>query len=252
MKVLKISATIFCSLLSAAGIIGAIVGISIGNYGMMGFYLSIAVIFIVLIVLIQVKIKTKHRSKIETIHTDSIQLGSESSDNISKMEDYFSSNTPAEENLPPQEILRDMRLCYSLEQAKSDIRIVNECAQIISTTKKMDTFFYRADLGAQHIFTLRQAEQAKIKGIEGMEKASQDFLALVESQKDRLLKDSFHEVKVKTDSLVIPKAKLNHWNNYLKKLEEHELEFDISCGDTYFSIKSEVESIINQLKNSIK
>lgn len=106
----------------------------------------------------------------------------------------------------------------------------------------------RSELGKQKALTLRQAKQAKIKGIHGTKEAVTTMFSLAESQKERLLKASFEQVKQKASSLSTPRGKKNNWNKYLEQLQKYQDEFDLDCLDLYTEIIHYIEQEIEQLE----
>lgn len=151
-------------------------------------------------------------------------------------------------DIPPNEILRDMRKSYTLIQAQNDFRILDDCIRLIQTTTNFETFFMRSELGKQKALTLRQAEQAKIKGIRGTQEAVTTMFSLAESEKKRLLSASFEQVKQKVSSLSTPRGKKNNWNKYLEQLQKYQDEFDLDCSDLYTEIIHRIEHELELLE----
>ena len=151
-------------------------------------------------------------------------------------------------DIPPKEILRDMRKSYTSVQAQNDFRNLDDCIRLIQTNTNFETFFMRSELGKQKALTLRQAEQAKIKGIHGTQEAVTTMFSLAESQKERLLKASFEQVKQKVSSLSTPRGKKNNWNKYLEQLQKYQDEFDLDCLDQYTEIIHYIEQEIERLE----
>lgn len=151
-------------------------------------------------------------------------------------------------DIPSKEILRDMRKSYTLIQAQNDFRILDDCIRLIQTTTNFETFFMRSELGKQKALTLRQAEQAKIKGIRGTQEAVTTMFSLAESEKKRLLSASFEQVKQKVSSLSTPRGKKNNWNKYLEQLQKYQDEFDLDCSDLYTEIIHYIEHELELLE----
>lgn len=151
-------------------------------------------------------------------------------------------------DIPPKEILRDMRRSYTMVQAQNDFRILDDCIRLIQTTTNFETFFMRSELGKQKALTLRQAEQAKIKGINGTQEAVTTMFSLAESQKERLLKASFEQVKQKVSSLSTPRGKKNNWNKYLDQLQKYQDELDLDYLDLYTEIVHYIEQELELLE----
>lgn len=151
-------------------------------------------------------------------------------------------------DIPPKEILRDMRKSYTLFQAQNDFRILEDCIRLIQTTTNFDTFFMRSELGKQKALTLRQAEQAKIKGIRGTQEAVTSMFSLAESQKERLLTASFEQTKQKVSSMSTARGKKNNWNKYLEQLQKYQDEFDVDSSDLYTEIIHYIERELESLE----
>lgn len=240
MKALKVIGTIFCALFSAAGIAGTITGLCTGMYGMMAFYLVIAVLFAILIALMWAR-KKPESAKIQAApnaRQDVIPAGG--------IENAISVTTEYIEDPLPDHVIKDMQKCYTVVQAKNDLRIINDCLNLIETTKNLDTFFSRYDLGLQTALTLKQAEQAKVKGVHKTQGIPDSFQTAAESQKIRVLNDYFFTEKEKIENLVTPKAKLNHWKKCVEKLEEYESHYEFD--DEYQGLKAYATAQIELLQ----
>lgn len=134
------------------------------------------------------------------------------------------------ENLEtPRYVLNSMRDTYTVSQAKNDCRILNDCLDIIEKTKNLDTFFSRYELGMRTALTLRQAGEA---GIATATLELPDvFLKAAESQKKRVLMDSFNKEKEKIEKLATVNAREKHWQQYLEKLEQYEDQYILTDNE---------------------
>ena len=74
------------------------------------------------------------------------------------------------------------------------------------------------------------------------------MFSLAESQKERLLKASFEQVKQKVSSLSTPRGKKNNWDKYLEQLQKYQDEFDIDCLDLYTEIVRYIEQELELLE----
>ena len=199
------------------------------------FIVLIALFVIFLFLLLRKSRKRKQQDFSTTAQRDIPELG-------------VTIKTTVTHDIPPKEILRDMRNSYTLAQAQNDFRILDDCIRLIQTTTNFETFFMRSELGKQKALTLRQAEQARIKGIRGTQEVVTTMFSLAESQKERLLKASFEQVKQKVSSLSTPRGKKNNWDKYLEQLQKYQDEFDIDCLDLYTEIVRYIEQELELLE----
>lgn len=152
----------------------------------------------------------------------------------------------------PEEILKDMRSCYTSDQIKNDLRIMNDCLDLIESTKNLETYFSRAELGMQKALTLQQAKQAGIKGLANADHIVQTFFNAVHSCKGSVLKRSFEAEKAKIAGLTTPRGKCNRWIKYLELLKSYEDEYEFDFSDDYGEIISYVERQIAELSSGLR
>lgn len=151
-------------------------------------------------------------------------------------------------NLDQGRAIASMRGSYTLNQAKEHIRILQDCLNIFEKTKNLETFFSRYEYAMQIAMTLDQATKARI--IPKTSDFPATLMKAVDSQKVRVLRDSFRDQMDKISNLKTDSAKLTHWNRYLELLGQYEdqYEFDLELEAEYISIQERVTSEIQRLK----
>lgn len=147
----------------------------------------------------------------------------------------------------PENVLRSMRNSYTAIQFEGDLRIFQDCVDLIQKTTNLDTFFSRYELGMQKALTMRQAEQAKFPGAENGQLLVDSFIQIAGIQRERVLTDSFEQEKIKIEALSTPRGRRNRWEKYLALLQEHETDFDVDCPHVYSAVVQYVEGQIAAL-----
>lgn len=153
---------------------------------------------------------------------------------------------------PPPEVLESMRQGYSPMQAEGDLRILSDCLNLMSTTKNIETFFSRSELGLQKALTLRHAEQAKVKGVLNAQKLVDSVMNCKQLGKRRILQASFEAERDKIALLSTANGKCNRWKKYLELLKSYEIEYDFDCEQQYADTLSYVEQEISSLEQTAK
>lgn len=144
----------------------------------------------------------------------------------------------------PQKTLDDMRQCYTNIQATDDLRILKDCFDIISETTNLETYFVRKELAMRKLLTLEQARKAGVPIVD-LPLHSKEFLRILESQKVRVLQDSFKKLQFETEALKTVVGKANRINRYYGELLKYEDEFEFEGNEQY-------TIIINLLKPLLK
>lgn len=152
-------------------------------------------------------------------------------------------------NLDQEPAIKSMKGSYTIIQAKEHIRILKDCLNIFEKTKNLETFFTRYEYAMQIAMTLDQAAKA------GAIPKTTDFpvtlMKAADSQKLRILHDSFFDHMDKISKLKTNNAKLTHWNRYLELLGQYEdqYNFDLTLESEYCSIQNQVNAEIQKLRN---
>lgn len=148
-------------------------------------------------------------------------------------------------NLKPDRAIKSMVGAYTMAEAQNHIRILQDCLNIFEKTKNLETFFSRYEYGMQIALTVDQAAKAEIVPYTSDIPAS--FFKAANSQKERVLTDSFWDQKSKIDGLKTPKAKATHWNRYLNTIKEYEDQYSMNPDSEYPEILEQVKSELAKL-----
>lgn len=148
-------------------------------------------------------------------------------------------------NLNPERAIHSMPGAYTVMEAKNHVRIIQDCLNIFEKTKNLETFFSRYEYGMQIALTVDQAAKAGI--IPYTSDLPAVFFKAADSQRERVLADSFWDQKEKIDKLITPKAKLTHWNRYLKLLKEYEDKYIYDSDSEYPEVLAQVENEIRKI-----
>ena len=149
----------------------------------------------------------------------------------------------ARENEYPADRLAEMKKYYSIQAAKDDVRILEDCKNIIQSTVNFDTFFSRSELGMRKAANLDMAGAAGVGGVKRSEllKSFSDF---VNTQKSRLLTEAYSKTVDKIILLKSQKAKENNWIKFLDSLDKYIDEFEFI--DIYDPIRLDAEKQANK------
>lgn len=148
-------------------------------------------------------------------------------------------------NLNPERAIQSMPGAYTVMEAKNHVRIIQDCLNIFEKTKNLETFFSRYEYGMQIALTVDQAAKAGI--IPYTSDLPAVFFKAADSQKERVLIESFWDQKEKIEKLITPKAKATHWNRYLKLLKEYEDQYSFNGDSEYPEVLAQVEQEISKL-----
>lgn len=151
-------------------------------------------------------------------------------------------------NLNPERAIKSMPGAYTVAEAKNHVRIVQDCLNIFEKTKNLETFFSRYEYGMQIALTVDQAAKAGIIPYTSDLPAS--FFKAADSQKERVLLDSYSDQKAKIDELKTAKAKATHWNQYLNTLKEYEDQYSMNPDSEYPEVLEQVKSELAKLNLS--
>lgn len=131
------------------------------------------------------------------------------------------------------------------KKAKNHVRIVQDCLNIFEKTKNLETFFSRYEYGMQIALTVDQVAKAGIIPYTSDLPAS--FFKAADSQKERVLLDSYSDQKAKIDELKTAKAKATHWNRYLNTLKEYEDQYSMNPDSEYPEVLEQVKGELAKL-----
>ena len=148
-------------------------------------------------------------------------------------------------NLNPERAIKSMPGAYTVAEAKNHVRIVQDCLNIFEKTKNLETFFSRYEYGMQIALTVDQAAKAGIIPYTSDLPAS--FFKAADSQKERVLLDSYSDQKAKIDELKTAKAKATHWNRYLNTLKEYEDQYSMNPDSEYPEVLEQVKGELAKL-----
>lgn len=99
--------------------------------------------------------------------------------------------------------------------------------------------------GMQIALTVDQAAKAGIIPYTSDLPAS--FFKAADSQKERVLLDSYSDQKAKIDELKTAKAKATHWNRYLNTLKEYEDQYSMNPDSEYPEVLEQVKGELAKL-----
>lgn len=127
----------------------------------------------------------------------------------------------------PNDILKNMRKTYTLDQAIRSAQIMKESFEIAQKTTNLDTFCLRYDLYQQQARTLLQAEQAGVKNIKKLKThdACISVLGCNDSIRTLGLQNFLQHEITSAENLKTDQGKLNRYKKVLETLKEHENTF---------------------------
>lgn len=145
----------------------------------------------------------------------------------------------------PQEILDNMRMYYTGQQASNDMRIINESLDIMEKTPDIDTFLSRYDTAMRCALTLEQAKRAGVP-IALQDGFSQSLVNAKNKALAEVLYRSFEKELSEIDKLKTENGKLNRINKYQEKLEGmYEDVFEFVAEDAYNDVMRKLEYLKN-------
>lgn len=142
----------------------------------------------------------------------------------------------------PEEVLSSMRTAYSPMQVQDDIRVLNDCINLLCTTTNLDTFFSRYELASKKIMTL---EQAKAAGIPINMSITSDYVMTLKKRADEVLQATYDKELKEIDALKTVTGKKNRLDKFILHLSEYYDEFEFSS--TY----SNIMNSLNLYKKSL-
>lgn len=151
----------------------------------------------------------------------------------------------AHTNLDPERTIQSMPGAYTVMEAQNHARIVQDCLNIIEKTKKLETFFSRSEYGMQIALTLNQAQKAGV--IPETLDFPLTFHKAVESEKVRVLYDSFWDQKSKIEKLSTPETKSKHWKRYLDLLIKYEDQYSDEHENEYQKV---IAQVLKEMSNT--
>ena len=116
-----------------------------------------------------------------------------------------------------------------------------KCCTLQAEPYKQATIAY----GMQIALTVDQAAKAGIIPYTSDLPAS--FFKAADSQKERVLLDSYSNQKAKIDELKTAKAKATHWNRYLNTLKEYEDQYSMNPDSEYPEVLEQVKGELAKL-----
>ena len=142
----------------------------------------------------------------------------------------------------PPEALASMRTAYCRSQTDNDIRILNDCINIMNSTSNLETFFSRYETAMQTALSLQMAKEA---GITVNTTITPSYVSSLKSNADHVLETAYAKELNEINALKTPTGKRNRIDKFLKLLSEYADEFEFS--DVYSHIVDE----LNMLKQTV-
>lgn len=137
----------------------------------------------------------------------------------------------------PKEQQKEFKKLVTKNQIQDSIRIMNDCMKLMKTTKNLDVFFERWELGKQQNLFLKQCEDCKLYK---KKPTSKDFAKFFFND-DMLLKliisKTYIDTIEKAENLKTESGKARRISNYFQKLEGYSNLFS-----------PEIEEYVIQLK----
>lgn len=121
----------------------------------------------------------------------------------------------------PKEQQKELKNRVTKNQIQDSIRIMNDCMSLMKTTKNLDVFFERWELGKQQNLFLKQCEDCKLY----KKKPTSNDYAKFFFNNDVLLKliisKSYIDTIEKAEKLKTESGKAKRISNYFQKLDEY-------------------------------
>lgn len=201
------------------------------------------------------KLLRKKKPKKEKTQKSSSELTITSAEPEEFVSDFsFSSEPPLNINVEIkidtdqdlEQIYQSMHGAYTEVEVRNDFRILQDCYNIFENTKNLETFFSRYECGMRIVSTWDCA--AKVGVVPDVTNYSNAYLRKVNSQKERVLTDSFWFQKEEIGKLVTPKAKLRHWKQYLEILRRYEDRYEYNQNSQYPIILERVRNEVLKIE----
>ena len=138
----------------------------------------------------------------------------------------------------PPEVLASMRTAYSRSQIDNDIRILNDCINIMNSTSNLETFFSRYETAMQTAFSLQMARDA---GIIVNTNITPSYISSLKDRADNVLEAVYAKELKEIQALKTPTGKRNRIDKFLNLLSEYFDEFEFS--DVYNNIVDELNTL---------
>lgn len=232
-KVLKIIATVYCSLLSFASLVGSIIGPIMGMPEMLGLYIPTFVIFTGLIILMWRKKLKKKKPVVQAVNYTAQRVPSVPTP---------PKKTPA--SPPPA-----ANPSYTYEQMMEDFQVFKDCEAMVTSTQNMDAFFSCYEVGCEKALAILKARTLGVKGAEKIAPQVQQFSESHLLYLQRFLKNSFAYEKSQIEKLSAPQTKIDAWNEYLESLEEYLEDLEVK-GSAVTELKQSVQEEINRINRA--
>ena len=138
----------------------------------------------------------------------------------------------------------NMLNAYSNIQAQNDLRILNDCINLMKSTNNFETFFNRYELAMRTALTLQQAQQTGINI--GDFTTSNQIIELKQNNLERILQSTYTKELAAINNLKTAKGKINRIDKLLTILTEHKEDLEF-INDYNKIIKN-----LKKLKSNIK
>lgn len=115
---------------------------------------------------------------------------------------------------------------------QNDLRILQNCQDIMKSTNNLDTFFSRYELGLQIVSKLQNPQYKS------------NFIGYANSLKNSVLQNSFQNEHSNISKLKTSNAQQKHWENYLELLKRYENYYTTDYRAEYENIVQTVQTKI--------
>lgn len=132
-------------------------------------------------------------------------------------------------------------------QAEGNIRIFNDCIELVQKTKNIDTFFMRYELGLKTSTSLKQAVEANIISIPNLDIITDNFFKIVQNRKEEVLNQTINSENERINKLKTPKGRYSNWSNLLKRIEQYKEYYYGNSENIYLK---HIQFIKNQILNN--
>lgn len=144
----------------------------------------------------------------------------------------------------PEDILQDMRKCYTPMQAQDDMRIMLDSFKLCQQTTNFDTFISRLELGQRCALTLLQAHKAGCRVPDKKDiKTCDTLLASVTELKTAFLERTYIKETNAALLLKTPAGQHRRLEAYLTVLQEHEDDF-MDVEDAYNKTLKDIQTLM--------
>lgn len=146
----------------------------------------------------------------------------------------------------PQQVLHDIRMSYTGQQALNDMRIIDESLAIMEKTSDIDTFLSRYETAMRCALTLEQAKKAGIP-ITLSDNFSHSLVNAKGKALEGVIYRSFQKELDSINKLKTDKGKMNRVEKYQEKLNDIYAEFEFVAEYAYNDVMRKLELLKKEL-----